>query len=464
MSIYTAPVSELQDLVEKPVEREWLELKSWVDLTDQAARASTARHLAAISNYGGGYLVFGFNKDGTRCPRKDNVKSLYSHDVLAGVIGKYLHPSFQCEVSFPEFDGVEHAVVWIPSHGMSPVISKADGPHDARKGPQGIRSGVVYIRTPKPESVSVTTPEHWDKVIQRCVLARRDEMVAMFSAIVSGGASAAKEEPDDTRERLTQWHQATQRAAIQEAGRLGLKLNYPLAENFVQFSYLVRHRKGEAIPADKALSIVEKLNTAVRDTVRYGWSMFYPFTRREISPQFMTDPVVDGGDSDFLQTSLYEDGQTGHGDFWRISLDGRASILRNLHEDRYRTPADVPEGQKWFDPWIQVRDVTEIVRHARAYAEEFSDVTDICFQLEWKGLKSRVIASLNPERYWSETYASHSDWRNVYECVPQAEVIGDLPAVVARLFAPVHRLFNPRSDISAAYVARAMKGFIVQGL
>lgn len=253
MSIYTAPVSELQDLVEKPVEREWLELKSWVDLSDPGARASTARHLAAISNYGGGYLVFGFNKDGTRCPRKENVKGLYSHDVLGGIISKYLHPSFQCEVSFPEFQGVEHAVVWVPSHGMSPVISKTDGPHDAKKGPQGIRAGAIYTRTPKPESVPVTTPEHWDKVIQRCVLARRDEMIAMFSAIVSGGGAAAKDEPDDTRERLTQWHEATQRTAIQEAARLGLKLNYPLAENFVQFSYLVRHRKGEAIPLTRRL-------------------------------------------------------------------------------------------------------------------------------------------------------------------------------------------------------------------
>jgi len=45
---------------------------------------------------------------------------------------------------------------------------------------------------------------------------------------------------------------------------------------------------------------------------------------------------------------------------------------------------------------IQARDVTEIVRHARAFAEEFSDVTEICFQLEWKGLKSRIIASLIP--------------------------------------------------------------------
>jgi hypothetical protein len=50
--------------------------------------------------------------------------------------------------------------------------------------------------------------------------------------------------------------------------------------------------------------IFEKVNTAVRDTIRYGWSMFYPFTREEISPRFMTDPAVDGGDTEFIQTSL----------------------------------------------------------------------------------------------------------------------------------------------------------------
>jgi hypothetical protein len=60
VSIYTSPVSELHDLIEQPAEREWLELKSWVDLTDPTTRANTARHLAAISNYGGGYLVCAF--------------------------------------------------------------------------------------------------------------------------------------------------------------------------------------------------------------------------------------------------------------------------------------------------------------------------------------------------------------------------------------------------------------------
>jgi predicted HTH transcriptional regulator len=170
MSVYTAQISELQDLVERPAEKEWLELKSWVDLgtSDHLSRADIARHLAAISNYGGGYIIFGFEDDGTRSVRKENVRTAYSHDVFAAIIAKYLHPRFQCEVSFPEFAGVEHAVVWVPSHGATPVIARADGPQD--KGVvQGIRHGTVYIRSPKPESIPASTPELWDKIIQRCV-------------------------------------------------------------------------------------------------------------------------------------------------------------------------------------------------------------------------------------------------------------------------------------------------------
>jgi hypothetical protein len=54
---------------------------------------------------------------------------------------------------------------------------------------------------------------------------------------------------------------------------------------------------GTALPttfiAVSQVALVEKLNTAVRDTVRTGWSMFYPFTRPEIRPQSMVDPAFD---------------------------------------------------------------------------------------------------------------------------------------------------------------------------
>jgi hypothetical protein len=461
VAIHTERINQLEDLVATPAERESQDLKSWIDLNDQAARADIAKHLAAIANYGGGYLIFGFNDDNTRCARKDDVRDAYSHDVFAAIIDKYLQPKFQCDVSFVEFEGVEHAVVWIPSNGMTPVISRASGPHDAKGKPQGISQGTIYIRWPKPESVAISAPEQWEKIIQRCILARRDEMLSMFSAIMSGGAPAPKEEPDDSRERLAAWHSAAQRAAIREAGRAQAKFRYPLDENFVQMSYLIRHKNGEQIPAGEMLRVADKLNTAVSDTVRYGWSAFYPFTREPIAPRFLTDRAVDGGDSEFLQTSLYEGANTDHMDFWRMSLDGRASILRTYHEDRRAIPHVVPTGAKWFDPWLHARDITELVRHAWAFSEEFTDVSEICFQLEWKGLTARMIAAyVNSGRSYSESYTARGDWRNLYDHFPQAAVIGDLPGVVARLFAPLYRMFNTRSGVDGKWVARQMRGFI----
>jgi hypothetical protein len=50
---------EIQDLVDNPRELQHMDLKDWIDLSDEVARAKIARHLAALCNHGGGYVVFG---------------------------------------------------------------------------------------------------------------------------------------------------------------------------------------------------------------------------------------------------------------------------------------------------------------------------------------------------------------------------------------------------------------------
>ena len=62
--------SDLNDLIEIPRETLEIELKKWLDLSEPVVRANIARHLAALANYGGGYLVFGFEDDlKRRCKR-----------------------------------------------------------------------------------------------------------------------------------------------------------------------------------------------------------------------------------------------------------------------------------------------------------------------------------------------------------------------------------------------------------
>lgn len=93
---------ELQDIVDTPRETERVELKNWLDLTSPENRASIARHLAALANYGGGYVVFGFEDDGR--PSSGRPASLvgYSREAIAGVVERYLTPKFPCRVPHVE--------------------------------------------------------------------------------------------------------------------------------------------------------------------------------------------------------------------------------------------------------------------------------------------------------------------------------------------------------------------------
>ncbi len=61
-------IEDLSDLVDNPRETLEIELKNWVELKDPVVRANVARHMAALSNHGGGYLVFGIRDDLTIDP------------------------------------------------------------------------------------------------------------------------------------------------------------------------------------------------------------------------------------------------------------------------------------------------------------------------------------------------------------------------------------------------------------
>jgi len=56
---------ELQELVDVPRERLDVEYKAWPNLDDRETRAKLARHLCALANFGGGFLVFGIDDDMT---------------------------------------------------------------------------------------------------------------------------------------------------------------------------------------------------------------------------------------------------------------------------------------------------------------------------------------------------------------------------------------------------------------
>ena len=139
--------SDLTDLVDYPRETLDIELKAWIDLGDKVAQAKIAKHIAALANHGGGYIVFGFCDDASIAPDRPADLSAYGRDAFGKIVTRYLTPAFQCDVALVlSSAGPDYPVVRVPSHGSVPIGARADGPHDPKGHPQGIRVGSYYVR------------------------------------------------------------------------------------------------------------------------------------------------------------------------------------------------------------------------------------------------------------------------------------------------------------------------------
>ena len=106
--------------------------------------------------------------------------------------------------------------------------------------------------------------------------------------------------------------------------------------NFTPVSTLhVRVEKAQ-ISHQNLLTTLREVNSEVHDLVRTGWSMFYIFDVPQISPAWQTDAATGLGENDFLECALLKDTRNGvplHPDMWRISLDGKATLIRTYWED-----------------------------------------------------------------------------------------------------------------------------------
>ena len=167
--------SDLSDLVGGASEDLGVEYKAWIDTSIPETRAKLARHIAALANHGGGYLIFGVD-DKTRRPLGANPfdAKLFSQEAMAGIVKKYLDPRVQLQVEDAELDGVSYPVLIVPSHGPRPVIAGADGPRTGNAPAVGVRQGEIYIRVAGPASEAIRSPDDWSGLLDRCLSHRSD--------------------------------------------------------------------------------------------------------------------------------------------------------------------------------------------------------------------------------------------------------------------------------------------------
>ena len=447
---------ELQELVDVPRERLEVEYKAWLDLNDKETRAKLARHLCALANNGGGFVVFGINDDMTHANPPSGRAGPYDRDTLSGIVDRYLEPTFQVDVyDVPSaITGTTHPVVWVPSHEARPVCSVRGGPERNGK-PVGIARATYYTRVPGPKSVPISKSDWWNPIIRRCVLHDRQALLAGLEPLLrSPGRPVA--EPDDP---LRRWHDAGHRKFLEladsddEASQLK-RAHY-------QFSYRIAVAGNQRLDMEGLVDELRRMGYEVMRFARSGWPMFHIFDVMELLPRSTTDP--DFAEDEFLEGNVMNTDGRGLGlsDLWRVSPAGMATVIRAYQEDRlhqWNANHGLSPGA-WLWPFWMAREIAEVIHHARAFAERFEAPETVSFRAEWRGLQGRVLK--DPNHPWAERGggSAKEDGRVVVRVVPAAELAEGWPKLTADMLSSVLRMFDPYRSVSAEQVQAWSRDF-----
>lgn len=449
----------LADLVERRIESPDVEYKNFIPLTGGIERAKIARHICALANAGGGWLVFGFEDDGVPSAPHPGDLAAYGQDVINGIGAKYLEPQPHCEVyQVTAASGLSYPVVRVPPHGAVPVCAKTDGPQDAKGRPQGINKGVHYVRAPGPKSVPIDSPELWREVLRRCVVADRTSLLTSIGQLfdrpqpAADSATPLLQTMDWTLERWT--------AAANAADNLDWPVD--VTGHRVAFGFRLKDDSGVA-PAPLPLTA---LNSALRDASsasasmsRGGSGAFERGHSGESKPGII---LVEGREA-------YTARQSAKGAEyllpfeWFVRDDGLGAEVAGLGEDNpwviealaQRRSRPWPAGQR-IAPSFQIDMIAERVAFVGSLAGHFPDATRCELMVDYAGLAGRHIDETAVGAYFSIDRSSRENGRRVVIDVGVAALSAELPEVVAALIGPIFRLYE--WDVGPDYVRSFLTG------
>ena len=440
-----AIAQDLTELVDLPNERLGVEYKV-IAPTDRIGKAKLARHIAALANHGGGYIVTGFTDEMRPAPGGPAL----TRDDIAAIVKSFLDPPFQCDVRVVTSSaGHDHNVVIVPGHGSAPICTKVDGPHDEKGRPQGITAGTYYVRKPGPASEAVRNSAEWAPIIRRCALHERTSLLATMDVALRG---AAPERQD--AERLELFHTGAKARYRADLARYGEPV-HGVGERHFHFSYLIA--PGEGGPQGEDLrAALDRVALEVDATIPTGWGMFHVFRGANGAAAFHTDEALDRGETEFLEANFIRDGGgiVKATDLWRVAPEGIATLIRGYF-------VDSPEGARSgfvagesFSPFWFLRELGEVVLHAVKLAQAYPYATQILFRCEWIGLLNRVFH--DPGRRWLPHEHVANDRRVSTGTFTLGELTADRAKVLEMLAGPVARLFEAGGIMKAAWIANEM--------
>jgi len=422
---------DLENLLLYPNETPSVEHKSWLNLQDNVDRAKLVKAIVALANYGGGIVVLGMrpdNADGGVLESQRRPASIrrLSQDDVNGAVRRYADPSFHCELQFavhPE-TGVEHAFVVVPADMSVPVITTRDC--------EGVmRQWRCYTRKPGPRSEEPQSAEEWRMLLDKCVRARREDMLDAIRTIVQGraGVEPTPEAADALLEFATgsrhRWEALVETLPANDPARLQHG-RYELSFEIVG-----------APPVSNLSALLDALNQA--GSVRYtGWGPFVRLTRQPLEPRRVNGAIeawIGALDAEGHRTRT-----AAHSDFWVAHPSGKLFTIRGYDEDSI---PDVGPGTS-FDLALPIWRVGETLLFVRRFASSLDDNPLITVRCHYFGLQGRELSVVaRPRRRLLDRgRICHDSEAELVTQVSADQIEETLAEVIHSLLAPLYERFG----------------------
>ena len=421
---------QLDRLIVYPREDLDAEYKSWLDLTVEEDRATLAKASIALANHGGGFVVLGFEEaNGTfqSTPRDSNTPQI-TQDAVNESVRRYAEPEFHCQVydiAHPDSSNV-HTVIAVPG-GEVPVMSKRD------RQEVGVLQHRFYIRKPGPRSEEPHTSEEWRRLMDRCIRAKREDLLDAVRSIIVGQPEA-QVIPPDPLETLSNY--CTDSHA--RWSHLSTDLPHDSPARFLLGFYEMGFALVGATPASGLAELRRRL--AVAQSIAYsGWPPFL-----EMDAEWAPYPY-DGFIEAWIgrPTAHRSWNHPSHADYWRASVDGMLYTIRGYIEDgELAQQRQRPPGTE-FTNSIPCMRIAEGLLFAIRLAAEYEEVEKIEVWCRFTGLEGRSLLLVDhPPPFVDVGHATHDPEVTLTGQVSIQHAHDNLPEVIHGLVKPLYEPFG----------------------
>lgn len=382
----------IEHLINNLTERLDVEVKNWLNgLQTNDDKAKLAKEIIALANSGGGDIFIGFDDKGVghpEVPHRPGELEAFSQDSIADLVHKYATPPFQCRIEFRRREGCEvaHPVITVPGDHRTPVMAKRGSPDG-----NALRQGTVYVRRPGGHSEPARTQDDWEKLLDRLVRARGNEMLDAIRAVLNPPGNVAVADTG-----LESWDRESRELWQDRIEQLQANDPRRLEHGHWTISF--------AISPFSEPSIGELNKALEREMPAHsGWPPFTYLHREPKRPK-------PAGESIIAWLVNPEDPPAGYpdnidADFWRVARSGHGFLLRDYEEDsvhyarrletrRHQARRQQTSGsQRHFDWILPIYRMTEILKFVEALADRFGEPQAMCrILLRYYGMNNRTLS------------------------------------------------------------------------